>query len=72
MTSTKQITDIAKYYGLDLFTYSPGDGVTRYRFAMAGRQDGYFGGDGIVTLLGRKEARLWLLGFTDAFMGRGK
>ena len=71
MTTTKQLADIAYGYGLDVFTYSPGDGVTRYRFAKVGAQDGYFGGDGITTLLGRKEARLWLLGYADALRTQG-
>lgn len=67
MTTVKQIENIANAYGLNLFTYSPGDGVTRYRFARQfDGQTSYFGGDGIVTLLGRKEARLWLLGYADA------
>jgi len=66
MTSVKQIANIANAYGLNLYTYSPGDGVTRYRFALQFEQDSYFGGNGIATLLGRKEARLWLLGYADA------
>jgi hypothetical protein len=67
MTSVKQINKIANSYGLNLYTYSPGDGVTRYRFAeQFSGQTCYFSGNGLVTLLGRKEARLWLLGYADA------
>jgi len=34
--------------------YSPGDGVTRYR--MVRRQNDYFAGDPVFTVLGRKAA----------------
>jgi len=40
-------------FGVD--TYSPGDGVTRYRF-FASEPFDYFGGRGIYTALGLKEA----------------
>jgi hypothetical protein len=71
MTTTKQLAEIAYGYGLDLFTYSPGDGVTRYRFARSGEQTCYFSGNGITVVLGRKEARLWLLGYADALRTQG-
>lgn len=55
-------------------TYSPGDGVTRYRFFLwDGLADGqnYFGpGNGIYTALGRKEALVWLAGYARGRYGR--
>jgi hypothetical protein len=58
----------AGYY---LDTYSPGDGVTRYRFfkfeADGTRRNDYFGpGNGLFTALGWREAELYAQGLIDA------
>jgi hypothetical protein len=61
-TKAKLIAD-AKWYGLQVYTYSPGDGVTRYRFVLEGADGGYFGGSDIGTALGIQQAKLWLAGY---------
>ena len=61
----KQIETLAEIVGLDVFTYNPGDGQTRYKFAPKGRQTDYFGGNGF-TVLGTKEAELFLRGYQYA------
>ncbi len=58
-----------------LTTYSPGDGVTRYRLGIGHRIDtpnlapgylhDYFGDRALCTALGRKEACLMLRAFLD-------
>ena len=49
--------------GLYVRTYSPGDGLTRYRFFKK-KGNSYFGPDnGIYTALGIKEAETWLSGY---------
>ena len=49
--------------GLFVAEWSPGDGVTRYRF-FDRQGNSYFGPDnGIYTALGLKEANTWLTGF---------
>lgn len=59
----------AKDAGLYVGTCSPRDGATRYRFFTNGEwsnglpvQD-YNSGDGVKTVLGRKDALLWLSGY---------
>jgi hypothetical protein len=47
--------------GLHFDTYSPGDGVTRYRFFL--QPTDYFAGNGIYTALGKKEAETFVAGF---------
>ena len=62
----KQVVEEATLCGLLCCTWSPGDGVTRYRFFRepATKGQDYFGpGDGIYTALGSKEALTWLDGF---------
>jgi hypothetical protein len=46
-------------------TYSPGDGLTRYRFfrSRGGKPISYFSQDGVYTALGIKEAETWLSGY---------
>jgi hypothetical protein len=51
----------AKNLGLYAAAYSPGDGVTRYRFFR--KPNGYFQADGIYTALGKKDALIFLAGF---------
>ena len=58
MTRLAPLEDSCERAGLKVDTWSPGDGVTRYRFFAAGDPLGsdYFGGRGIFTALGLKEA----------------
>lgn len=58
----KQIVRLAETLGLDTFTYSPGDGVTRYKFAPRGSQECYWSGSGYIVL-GAKDAELFLRGY---------
>jgi hypothetical protein len=51
----------ASRVGLFIDSYSPGDGVTRYRFFL--QPTDYFAGDGIYTALGKKEAETFVNGF---------
>lgn len=61
----KQIETLASTLGLDVFTYSPGDGKTRYKFAPAGRQTCYWSGNGF-TAVGIQEAEVFLRGYQYA------
>ena len=51
----------ARRHGLWLRKYSPGDGVTRYRFMR--KNVSYFADDGIFTALGISQAETWLSGY---------
>ena len=65
------LSDEARGNGLYLDTYSPGDGVTRYRFFTEPDND-YFGpGHGIFTALGRKEAQTFLTGWAMSRLYKG-
>jgi hypothetical protein len=55
------VQGLANYVGIHVATYSPGDGVTRYRFFHV--KTDFAGGFGIYTALGRKEAMAWLRGY---------
>ena len=58
----KEIEQELAEMGWTLASYSPGDGVTRYRFFCTPNQD-YFGGSSAVyTALGLKEARVFFAG----------
>jgi len=57
----KQIESLAATLGLDTFTYNPGDGQTRYKFAPQGTYDSYFGYTAI-ALLGSRDAEAFLRG----------
>jgi hypothetical protein len=61
----KRIAFLAETLGLDTFTYSPGDGMTRYKFAPKGSQECYWSGSGYITL-GIKEAESFLRGYQYA------
>ena len=61
MTTMTQATEEAQKFGLYMDSYSPGDGVTRYRF-FAEPSD-YFGGRGIYTALGAKERDTFISGW---------
>jgi hypothetical protein len=56
-----------KNYGVEVDTYSPGDGVTRYRFFKidpgADYANDYFAGYGLYTALGWKEAVTFATGW---------
>ncbi len=58
-----EMSERAQDVGLHVRTWSPGDGVTRYRFFTDGN-NGYFGPDnGIYTALGLAEACTFVRGF---------
>ena len=63
MSKLDDLRDEIKPSGLYVHTYSPGDGVTRYRFTKDPK-DGYFGpGNGIYTALGWAEATTYATGY---------
>lgn len=64
----KKLRSDARWYGLDVFTYSPGDGVTRYRFAVSNSGEGYFACYGIGDCFGIAEARIWLQGYGNGMV----
>jgi hypothetical protein len=55
----------AARHNLYVGVYSPGDGVSRYRFIRSrnGKPVSYFSDDGIFTALGIGEAETWLSGY---------
>ena len=53
----------AREVGLYVGIYSPGDGVTRYRFFKSKKPVSYFTGSGLYTALGLAEAETWLAGY---------
>jgi hypothetical protein len=57
--SEKSLRKTADRLGVPLSTYSPGDGVTRYRFGTAD----YFAGHALATVLGAHDAGVWLDGY---------
>jgi hypothetical protein len=64
-TRVEELQDYARAVGLAVKTWSPGDGVTRYRFFdKPGPGQTYFGpASGIYTALGLKEAWNYLYGY---------
>ncbi len=55
-----ELSRVAEDNGLYIRTWSPGDGVTRYRF-FTDSANGYFGPDnGVYTALGLAEARTFV------------
>lgn len=60
------------YPGLPLYfsSYSPGDGVTRYRFFT--EPTNYFAGKGIYTALGITDALTFVEGYRQGFHREGK
>ena len=61
----KELSATAAHYGLVVSTYSPGDGLARYRFAPLGggeRQDDYFAAAHGYTVLGLRDACIFLHG----------
>lgn len=68
----RQVLDhLAWRCSLDVFVWSPGDGMTRYKFCKLGDQAGYSAGDGLAVLCGRREAWLWLRGYYGALCVEG-
>jgi hypothetical protein len=64
LTSRKVMLELqARELGLQVRTYSPGDGVTRYRFIKSKGRQSYFQNDGIYTALGISEAETFLSGY---------
>jgi hypothetical protein len=61
-TKLQTIVHLAKSAGFDVRTYSPGDGVTRYRF---GHGEDYFSMSSTYTALGTKEALAYASGLAD-------
>ena len=59
---------VLKRCNLDVFTYSPGDGLTRYKFAPKGWYGDYFVADVGAQALGWKEAMVWLDGYEQALL----
>ncbi len=58
----------ARMAGLTFETYSPGDGVTRYRFfRLSDGVTDYFAGDGVITVLGRADAALFIAGALEGY-----
>jgi len=64
MRTRKDILRRAEYLGLHVTTYSPGDGVTRYRFSREDLDYFALGGNNSFTALGVKEADAML----DAYL----
>lgn len=66
----KTLNEVLEKHGFHYCTYSPGDGVTRYRFfrLIGGkRKNDYFGpASGLFTALGWKEAEAYANGLIDA------
>ena len=63
-TRTATLEALAERAGVDVRSYSPGDGVTRYRFFPRDSGNGYFGpANGLDTVLGLKAAVAWLEAF---------
>ena len=59
---------VLKHCNLDVFTYSPGDGVTRYKFAPKGKYGDYFTADCGARACGFSEAMTWLYGYQQALI----
>lgn len=55
------VEELARTVGLHVSTWAPGDGVTRYRFHREASD--YNAGKEIKTVLGRKDAVLYLEGY---------
>jgi hypothetical protein len=64
MTTEKEVQQEATRLGVPLSTYSPGDGITRYRFG--GESNEYFASSAWTTVLGARDALTWLAGYGHA------
>lgn len=56
-----RLKELTEQAGVHMDSYSPRDGVTRYRFFN--KPMDYFSGGALFTALGRKEAETWLKGY---------
>jgi len=59
---------VLKHCNLDVFTYSPGDGATRYKFARKGLYQDYFACEPRCQAIGFKEAMTWLYGYQQSLI----
>lgn len=68
MYTKKEILSFANTLGVKVATYSPGDGVTRYKFYDWPTEQDYFaiGTAQLGRAMGAKEAYRWLQGFSAA------
>jgi hypothetical protein len=68
MNSTKDTFNLYKNlceeHDLYVYTYAPGDGVTRYKFSRDANSN-YFACHTINVQLGRKDAIIYMVGFMD-------
>lgn len=64
-TRLQELQDYCKRFKLYVARYSPGDGITRYRFFLYNTD--YFSGHGKYTALGLKEAWTYARGFADGY-----
>lgn len=63
MTRRALLRLLVNHAALGLATYSPGDGLTRYRFFPSGSPSDYFGAAELYTALGVKEALTFVRGY---------
>lgn len=69
-TKIEQLVELGKGAGFYVASYSPGDGVTRYRFFDCEEPCDYFEGYGCCTKLGFKEALAYAQGRRDGYFSR--
>ena len=67
MSRITELKNTALQFGVYVDTWSPGDGVTRYRFSRDGH--GYFACKPLYTALGLKEAELYIRAYGQGFWG---
>lgn len=61
-TRIQELEERCREKGIGVGTWSPGDGITRYRFFTSTEAADYFRGDGDYTALGWKEACAYACG----------
>lgn len=62
MTTEKEVKALAGVLGIGIATWSPGDGLTRYRFFTQEPYD-YWNGNQVFTALRSSQATIWLNGY---------
>ncbi len=70
MTKIERLQEMGKGANFYVADYSPGDGVTRYRFMSGTRQRNYFNSFGNYTALGFKEALAYATGRCDGRLSK--
>lgn len=73
MATQMDVMRACLHAGLRVATYSPGDGVTRYRFFRDGEPGvrvGYYDDGSIYTALGAKEAISFVHGYSMGYSDR--